>query len=134
MLSTSTPFAFINFPGCMYKHVYQGKLHACCASLVFMAMHGAWLIVPTKQIQLAVPGGKSAALKIQNAHQWPPHAMCLQCTVPVPCVSGSVCMQASNLKAAYMHLTNYAVNKHNENFVSGAAEDSSKWDFGMLRY
>ena len=43
------------------------------------------------------------------------------------------CLQASNLKAAYMHLTNYAVNKHNENFVSGAAEDSSKWDFGMLR-
>lgn len=42
--------------------------------------------------------------------------------------------QASNLKAAYMHLTNYAVNKHNENFVSGATEDSSKWDFGMLRY
>lgn len=33
-----------------------------------------------------------------------------------------------------MHLTNYAVNKHNENFVSGGEEDSSKWDFAMLRY
>jgi len=42
-------------------------------------------------------------------------------------------LQASNLKAAYMHLTNYAVNKHNENFVSGAEADSSKWDFAMLR-
>ncbi len=43
-------------------------------------------------------------------------------------------MQAGNLKAAYMHLTNYAVNKHNENFVSGPEADSSKWDFAMLRY
>ncbi len=43
------------------------------------------------------------------------------------------CLQASNLKAAYMHLTNYAVNKHNENFVSGPEADSSKWDFAMLR-
>ncbi|DBA76353.1 TPA: hypothetical protein ACH3X1_010064 [Trebouxia sp. C0004] len=41
--------------------------------------------------------------------------------------------QASNLKAAYMHLTNYAVNKHNENFVCGPEADSSKWDFAMLR-
>ncbi|DBA78232.1 TPA: Tubulin polyglutamylase ttll13P, variant 2 [Trebouxia sp. C0005] len=41
--------------------------------------------------------------------------------------------QASNLKAAYMHLTNYAVNKHNENFVSGPEAHSSKWDFAMLR-
>ena len=33
-----------------------------------------------------------------------------------------------------MHLTNYAVNKHNENFVSGPEADSSKWDFATLRY
>ena len=35
-------------------------------------------------------------------------------------------MQASNLAISYMHLTNYAVNKHNENFVAnqgGADED-----------
>ena len=47
---------------------------------------------------------------------------------------GLLGLQANNLKAAYMHLTNYAVNKHNENFVSGGEEDSSKWDFTMLRY
>ena len=33
-----------------------------------------------------------------------------------------------------MHLTNYAVNKHNENFVCGPEADSSKWDFAMLRW
>lgn len=33
-----------------------------------------------------------------------------------------------------MHLTNYAVNKHNENFVTGPEADSSKWDFATLRY
>ena len=43
-------------------------------------------------------------------------------------------MQAGNLKAAYMHLTNYAVNKHNKNFMSGPDTDSSKWDFASLRY
>lgn len=32
-----------------------------------------------------------------------------------------------------MHLTNYAVNKHNEKFVSGPEADSSKWDFATLR-
>ena len=33
-----------------------------------------------------------------------------------------------------MHLTNYAVNKHNENFASGPEANSSKWDFATLRY
>lgn len=41
--------------------------------------------------------------------------------------------QANNLKATYMHLTNYAVNKHNESFISGPEADSSKWDFATLR-
>lgn len=48
-------------------------------------------------------------------------------------LSSLSCFQASNLKAAFMHLTNYAVNKHNESFVSGPEADSSKWDFATLR-
>ncbi|KAK9811398.1 hypothetical protein WJX72_003284 [[Myrmecia] bisecta] len=45
--------------------------------------------------------------------------------------------QEGNLDSAYMHLTNYAINKHNENFVSnahgGADEAGSKWSLAALR-
>lgn len=48
--------------------------------------------------------------------------------------------KASNLDVAFMHLTNYAVNKKNEAFVSAAAasadgsDDASKWCLAQLRH
>eukprot|EP00201_Polytomella_parva_P019323 CAMPEP_0175047746 /NCGR_PEP_ID=MMETSP0052_2-20121109/5777_1 /TAXON_ID=51329 ORGANISM="Polytomella parva, Strain SAG 63-3" /NCGR_SAMPLE_ID=MMETSP0052_2 /ASSEMBLY_ACC=CAM_ASM_000194 /LENGTH=420 /DNA_ID=CAMNT_0016311677 /DNA_START=218 /DNA_END=1478 /DNA_ORIENTATION=+ len=43
--------------------------------------------------------------------------------------------KASNLEVAFMHLTNYAVNKKNDNFVAntGEEEQASKWCFAQLR-
>jgi uncharacterized membrane protein YgcG len=45
--------------------------------------------------------------------------------------------KANNLKDVCMHLTNYAVNKHNENFVfnedAGASDEGSKWSIQGLK-
>lgn len=46
-------------------------------------------------------------------------------------------MQASNLNISYIHLTNYAVNKHNEHFVANQggqddAENASKLGLAQL--
>ena len=50
-------------------------------------------------------------------------------------------MQADNLKTAYMHLTNYAVNKHNEGTAGSddatgsacAAIPVTKWSFAAFK-
>ena len=41
-------------------------------------------------------------------------------------------LQASNLAISYMHLTNYAVNKHNENFVANQGMDEDDEDASKL--
>ena len=45
--------------------------------------------------------------------------------------------KAANLKDVCMHLTNYAVNKHNDNFVfnedEGATDEGSKWSIQGLK-
>ncbi|GAX78290.1 hypothetical protein CEUSTIGMA_g5732.t1 [Chlamydomonas eustigma] len=53
------------------------------------------------------------------------------------CTEKYVAPKASNLEISYMHLTNYAVNKHNENFVANkggisVAEDASKLGLKQL--
>lgn len=54
------------------------------------------------------------------------------------CTEKYVAPKASNLSISYMHLTNYAVNKHNENFIANqntseeSAEDASKWSLQQL--
>lgn len=52
------------------------------------------------------------------------------------CTEKYAAPKASNLSVAYMHLTNYAVNKHNENFVANnnpsSGQDASKWSFAQL--